>query len=32
VYANKIFTVRRDDRAWARDLEEVRQFLEQHGY
>ncbi len=32
VYANKTFRVRRDNRAWEKDLEEVRQFLERHGY
>jgi len=32
VYANKIFTVQRDNKQWEQDLEEVRRYLEKIGY
>ena len=32
VYANRTFTVRRDDDDWEDDLRETRRFLEKNGY
>ena len=32
MYANRIFRIRRDDKAWEEDLYECRKFLQRRGY
>ena len=32
MYANKVFTIRRDDEQWEDDLHETRRFLERRGF
>ena len=32
VYANRTFTIERDDRQWKKDLEECKKFLIENGY
>ncbi len=32
VYANKTYSIERDDRQWKKDLEECRNFLKENGY
>ena len=32
VYANKTYTIERDDRQWKKDLEEAKKFLMENGY
>ena len=32
MYANRIFKIRRDDKAWEEDLYECRKFLQRRGY
>jgi hypothetical protein len=32
VYANKTYTIARDDAQWEKDLEECRKFLTENGY
>ena len=32
VYANRTFTIERDDKQWKKDLEEAKKFLIENGY
>ena len=32
VYANRTYTIERDDRQWKKDLEEAKKFLIENGY